>query len=1009
MSEKLLDGLMHLFALLARDGSVTEEETQVVRNFLRQQVPQSQVSHFLNVFQKYANSIGSAGIVSVSNDVNRELTQKQKLVVVVLLMELIYADRQVSLAEARGLAHVASQFNIHSEDFSLLEEFIQRTDPERITSQHLLRIGPISDAAAEGGRSIHLHELPGFIAVLHFHTYDTFLIRYHGTGEVTLNGQALVPGKVYFLAPGSVLRYLHHTPVFFSDIMSRLLRTDEQTKLVFEARDLAYRFPSGKVGLHGVNLREQGGCMIGLMGASGSGKSTLLNVLNGNLVPSKGSVTINGVDIHRKGKGGAKTIEGVIGYVSQDDLLVEELTVYENLFFNAKLCFADKSDNELEVLVMKLLTSLGLAETRDIPVGSPLNKKISGGQRKRLNIALELIREPQVLFVDEPTSGLSSRDSENIMDLLKELALRGKLVFVVIHQPSSDIFKMFDQLFILDVGGWPIYYGNPVEAVSYFKREAGMVVSEHPACTECGNVNPEVIFNIIETKVLDEHGNFSPNRRLSPQDWNASFKSHFAPPKREPAPAAKPQSTLRLPSRFKQWLIFLVRDIKSKLANTSYLVINFLEAPILAIILGGILRYWNTDADTSIGYTLYENLNLPAYLFISILVALFMGLTVSAEEILRDRRIRKREAFLHLSKRSYLLSKITLLFAVSAIQTGTFVLIGNNIMGIHDMGINLSHWWVLFSISCFANLLGLNVSATFDNAVTIYILVPILLIPQIILSGVIVKFEKLNPSVAAHGSVPVIGDVMASRWAYEALAVKFYRDNPYERQFFRTDKQFSEANYKMGFWLRKLEGELSFVQLNHGKSDKREEVEETLDLLHRELQLELRQFGQPFPELEQLSYDNWRLTTGEAVSKLLLALRNLYSEQANNALRVKEQNMMRMQADSTSRTRQVALKLASSNESLADLVLNRNDELKILELDGRLIRNSEPIYHEVNPDGRFWLNYRVHFFAPNKPVFGRRIDTFQFNMTAVWLMSLLLYITLYFESFRKLIAGRKKG
>ncbi len=126
--------------------------------------------------------------------------------------------------------------------------------------------------------------------------------------------------------------------------------------------------------------------------------------------------------------------------------------------------------------MVDLLNSIGLYEAKDLKVGSPLEKTISGGQRKRLNIALELIREPSVLFVDEPTSGLSSRDSENIMDLLKELALKGKVIFVVIHQPSSDIFKMFDKLLILDLGGRPIYYGNPVDGVLYFKSFRTMLI-----------------------------------------------------------------------------------------------------------------------------------------------------------------------------------------------------------------------------------------------------------------------------------------------------------------------------------------------------------------------------------------------------------------------------------------------------------------------------------------------------------------------------------------------------
>ncbi len=158
------------------------------------------------------------------------------------------------------------------------------------------------------------------------------------------------------------------------------------------------------------------------MGASGSGKSTLLSVLNGSERPSSGRVVINGIDIYQH----PHKVEGVIGFIPQDDLLMEDLTVFQNLYFAAELCFGHYSKHELSVLVERVLINVGLSEIRNIKVGSPLKKTISGGQRKRLNIALELLREPAILFVDEPTSGLSSRDSENIMDLLKELSLRGK-------------------------------------------------------------------------------------------------------------------------------------------------------------------------------------------------------------------------------------------------------------------------------------------------------------------------------------------------------------------------------------------------------------------------------------------------------------------------------------------------------------------------------------------------------------------------------------------------------
>jgi ABC-type multidrug transport system, ATPase component len=182
--------------------------------------------------------------------------------------------------------------------------------------------------------------------------------------------------------------------------------------------------------------------------------------------PSSGSLTINGVDIYKN----RDKIKGLMGYVSQDDVLIEDLTVYENLYYNAKLCFSNYSPFRLRLKVLKVLRSLGLYAIRNMRVGSPVNKKISGGQRKRLNIGLELIREPSILFLDEPTSGLSSHDSENIVDLLKELTIKGKLIYVVIHQPSSDIFKMFDQLLILDTGGYLIYNGNPIESLNYLNR-----------------------------------------------------------------------------------------------------------------------------------------------------------------------------------------------------------------------------------------------------------------------------------------------------------------------------------------------------------------------------------------------------------------------------------------------------------------------------------------------------------------------------------------------------------
>ena len=219
-----------------------------------------------------------------------------------------------------------------------------------------------------------------------------------------------------------------------------------------------------------------------------------------------------------------------------------------------------------------------------------MEKQISGGQRKRLNIALELIRQPAILFLDEPTSGLSSRDSENVIDLLKELSLKGKLIFVVIHQPSSDIYKMFDKMIIMDTGGFPTFYGNPVEAVTYFKKATHQVDSNRGQCEACGNVNPEQIFNIIEAKVVDEYGQPTNKRKVNPMQWHEMFKGNFKPSRIEDVKEIPPRS-LHIPSRLKQTIIFTTRDFLAKLSNKQYLLINMLEAPVLALLLAFIIKY----------------------------------------------------------------------------------------------------------------------------------------------------------------------------------------------------------------------------------------------------------------------------------------------------------------------------------------------------------------------------------------------------------------------------------
>lgn len=977
---------MQLFAIIARGDDLNSGKRNVVISFLKQQLNDEQVQTYLALFDQFleeqqaaarkrnvnderASVKDSVKVLKICTAINKELSQKQKFIVLVRLLEFIKADFNITGQEMEFVSTVASTFNIDEKDFKEISDFILTKN----TSENLLSV--CAKKNPDLSHFIPSENLDGELLILRIPKIELFLGRYEGQDEIYMNGILMRSEAVYVLTNGCSIRGSKLSSLYYSDIISTYLKDKSDDQLDFTVKGIEHFFGGSKRALHPINLQEKSGNLIGIMGASGAGKSTLLHILNGSEKPSKGSVKINGIDLYAD----SKKVKGLIGYVAQDDVLIEELTVYQNLYYNAKMCFGDFNEQQLSERVDKTLQDIGLFEAKDVLVGSPMNKKISGGQRKRLNIALELIREPSVMFVDEPTSGLSSRDSENIMDLLKELSLKGKLVFVVIHQPSSDIYKMFDKMYILDTGGFPIYYGNPLDAIVYFKRRINHVKSSESECIQCGNVNPEQIFNIIESKVVDEYGVPTKLRKISPKEWNESYKTENNIVISDATEiSAASSNAFKVANRLKQFGVYFTRDLFSKLANRQYLFINLLEAPALALILAFLVKFQTGDH-----YTLQGNDNLPAYLFMNIIVALFMGLTVSAEEIIKDRKLLKRESFLNLSWSSYLFSKVSLLFLISFIQTLTFVVIGNWIMGI--TGMTFSYWFVMFAISCFANLLGLNISATFNSAVTVYILIPILLIPQLLLSGVIVEFEKLHPYLSNAKYVPIAGDIMASRWGFEALAVNQFKNNEYEKEFYDVDRLLSESEFKKNYLLPAISAKADKFSMLTSADEKTK----TLNLLNNELAklpnsastLHLPYTQASFlPELTLVkSYLSTLTDNYSVLYNQLDGKKNKISESLSKALPNKEEY--------------IKWQKEHSNDNLVELVRNSRTTNKILETDKEFVQKADPIFELPEPS-----HLRAHFFSPYKSLFGNFIDTLWFNCIVIWCMSLILFVSLYFKA-----------
>lgn len=1012
MSEEILKALTQLFAIITKqDGGVSINERQFVINFFEAELDQESITEYLKLYDDYSgySKVGlvaeedrtlapsvkdSLKTLSICKKINKTLTQKQKTIVLIKLLELVGSDGHFTSQRMDIINTVAVVFNLPQIENAIIESFVVSSDESTLNFPEILIASTNAPETADKKyKHTHLH-INGNLIFMRVRSVDMFFVKYMGEEPTTLNGFIMQPKRVYLFSHGSTIKTQEGAALYYSDIVGDFNEEIKTTKLSFNAKIKLFRFKNRAVGLSNVFVSEGPGKLIGIMGASGAGKTTLLHVLAGLEKPTKGEVLINGFDIHKE----KDKIHGVIGYVSQDDLLIEELTVYQNLYYNAKLCFADFTEEQLHKRVMDVLEDLGLDQRKDLKVGSVLDKTISGGQRKRLNIALELIREPAVLFLDEPTSGLSSRDSENVIDLLKELSLKGKLVFVVIHQPSSDIYKMFDKMIIMDVGGVPAYYGPPVEAVTYFKKATNQVDSNRGQCQICGNVNPEQIFNIIEAKVVDEYGQPTAKRKISPAQWHTWYRERFKVAVTDNVKEAPPKS-LRLPSRIKQAIIFTTRDLLSKVSNKQYLLINLLEGPLLALILAFIIKY--RSAPGGAAYSFRYNENYPAFLLMSIIVALFMGLTVSAEEIIHDRKILKRESFLNLSWNSYLVSKLTILFFLSAIQTLCFALVSNLILEI-EWAMLIPFWLVLFTTSCMANVLGLNISSAFNSAVTVYVLIPLLLIPQMILSGLLFSFDKLNSAISTKGKVPIVADMMASRWAYEAMAVYQFKNNAFEKPVYIHEKIESQSDFKSSFFVDKLTEKRKSIDENIQSTDEkvRAQAASDLELIRKSLRTE------PFKEgLENIDFNTpWTLTMftpafDNTLATYLTNFRKKYLDQYNAITARKEADIAALQKNAGYDV--LEFKNRYYNEDLADLVKNVNTKERILEYKGQLIQQINPVFHEPEQTG--FLNYRTHFFAPTKTLFGSRFDTYWFNLMVIWLTTVVLYILLYFEALRKLL------
>ena len=946
MTDIVLSSFLSLFALFGKEEQVDETRAKnMLVSYMRHHFGIRNINSYLalysdmrGVYEMTDELDTEKAVQSICANLHGKIRANEEAMLLLRIMEFC--------GSKEGKMHpmfkvMADTFNISDRQFNDFVDFINNKSTERVM----------------------LFQPDGFdgqLKTLLNPDTGTLVFTYNGNDKVLLNDVPVLAGAYQVLLQSSVLKGKNSSPVYYSTILAAYNKNDsegERQSVEFCGRDINFRFPGSDNGMHNLSFTLHSGELLAIMGGSGTGKTTLLSILNGTLKPQEGSITINGHDISESGT------KDLIGFVPQDDLLIEELTVYQNLYYTARLCFEGLSKEEIDRRVIKTLKELGLEAVKDLKVGSPINKYISGGQRKRLNIALELIREPAVLFLDEPTSGLSSADTEKVINLLKEQTYKGKLIIVNIHQPSSDVYILFDRLWLLDRGGYPVYDGNPIDAITYFKETACYADAETSACPTCGNVNPEIILNIIDEKALNNSGEISDERKITPQEWHELYLKN-RPEQAAPVVSSIPQSDQKKPGCLKQFLIFLQRNIKSKVSNVQYLAIALLEAPVLAVVCALLTRYAPPE-----GYSVRDNKNLVSYFFMAVIVATFIGMSGSAEEIIKDRALLKREKFLHLSYGSYIWSKIVLMAGLSLIQTLLFILIGNSIMGLHGL---FGVWWfILFMTALLANLTGLLLSQCLNSVVAIYITIPLLLIPQILLCGLVVSFSDLTPK-STTGNVPLIGDLIPSRWSYEALAVTSFTDNKYEKQFFALDKEKQENQFYNAAYLYELQSQLETM------NDEQKRGKEVNDSHLRTIRTNLPQLtafcGMKAYEGDY-SYESLRQYMQEA--EQILA-------QRGNKTTMKKDALVAEYIQGNGKEALLELKRNNHNTKLEDCVIGADQQRMLEIVDDHIVPRAGIIY--LTPQNRMG---RAPFYSSEKMLGSWKVKTLWFNMGVILLMCLI--------------------
>ncbi len=594
-------------------------------------------------------------------------------------------------------------------------------------------------------------------------------------------------------------------------------------------KEISHSFTGGKTALSNIVFRVPKGSMTAIMGPSGSGKTTLLQVLLGDIKATRSQISIDGMDFGRN----FPFFRKYIGYVPQDDLLFPNLSVYENLHYRIKLALPNlKNKVEIRTRIENLLHSVGLFEQRHMQVGDVMNKKLSGGQRRRLNIALELVLNPVIIILDEPTSGLSSKDSENIAEFLCDLKEQNKIILCTIHQPNATVFKAFDRILLLDKGGKQVFFGDCTEVFDYFNQELQDSGKRREYLqTKRQLLMPDYFYDLIETP------DWGGNRRFPPDYWEQKFRDYSFRRTMEQTNTQDSSSEMQNHAKTakrslhispRNLILLTHRNFLNKRRSKINLIMTLLVAPLLAAVTAFVLR----GVPEGMPYSFLNNQNALLFGFISVIIFIFIGLANSIDDLLGEKRSIQRELKLNISATCQLLSKHIVLFVMTLVQVLLYNLISAMVLGMR--GYFLPHSIFLLLSGIVGYSMGLLFSSLIRDRSAIVNILPLVIIPQIMFSGAVIRFAEMNTSLRINRSseIPEFCHTVPSRWLFEGWAISSARMNIMEQQKQRFLEQAKDTSRSYEQYMADVNAYNHFLETHPDTRYSNELIQTTVKLAH---------------------------------------------------------------------------------------------------------------------------------------------------------------------------------